>query len=149
MKCLCNMSDTRFHQYNTAAPDRYELLKGFAERMRKFPTEAEAYLWNYISARKMGIKFNRQHIIGDFIVDFVSLKYKIVIEVDGGYHYEEEQIISDEERTHCLNRMGFEVIRFGNDEVLTEIDTVLDKIQSAIEKTLKRINELPSSNPSL
>lgn len=135
------MSDLRFHQYNTAAPDRYMLLKEFAERMRKFPTEAEAHLWNYISARKMGIKFNRQHIIGDFIVDFVSLKYKIVIEVDGGYHYEDEQIISDEERTCSLNRMGFEVIRFDNNAVLTDIDTVLEKISHTIDNAIRKVNE--------
>ncbi len=76
------MNDSRQHQYNTASSDRYLLLKAYADEMKKYPTEAEAYLWNYISGRKMGIKFNRQHIIGDFIVDFVSLKYKIIIEVD-------------------------------------------------------------------
>lgn len=135
------MSENRFHQYNTAAPDRYLLLKEHADRMRKFPTEAEAYLWNYISARKMGIKFNRQHIIGDFIVDFVSLKYRIIIEVDGGYHYEDEQIISDEERTKCLNRMGFEVIRFDNNDVLSNIDNVLDRIAEKVKIAIKNINE--------
>lgn len=135
------MVDSRLHQYNTAAPDRYVLLKENADRMKKFPTEAEAHLWKYLSARKMGIKFNRQHIIGDFIVDFVSLKYKLVIEVDGEYHYEEEQIISDEERTAYLNRCGFRVLRFDNKEVLTDIDSVLERISVVIDQTINNIND--------
>ncbi len=136
-----DMSDSRLHQYNTAAPDRYMLLKEYAEQMKKCPTEAEIHLWSYISARKMGIKFNRQHIIGDFIVDFVSLKYKIVIEVDGEYHYKDEQVISDEERTAYLNRRGFKVLRFDNKEVLTDIDSVLERISDVIDQTIRNINE--------
>lgn len=126
------------HRFNTASPDRYLILKEYADRMKNFPTEAEACIWNYLRRRQMGVKFNRQHIIGDFIVDFVCLECKLVVEIDGGYHYQDEQIISDAERTDCLKRMGFRVIRFDNNHVLVEIDDVLDTIACEIEHSLSQ-----------
>ena len=58
--------------YNTASPDRYLLLKDFAIKNKQFPTEAEMLLWQHIRAGRLSVKFNRQHIIGDYIVDFVG-----------------------------------------------------------------------------
>lgn len=115
--------------YNTASPDRYVLLKDFADKNKQFPTEAESLLWRNIRARRLNAKFNRQHIIGDYIVDFVCIEKKLVIEVDGGYHSEYEQIEKDELRTARLNRMGFSVIRFSNEEVLENIHEVINKIK--------------------
>lgn len=60
--------------YNTASPDRYLLLKDFAQTNKRFPTDAEKLLWEHIRARQLSVKFNRQHIIGDYIVDFFVLK---------------------------------------------------------------------------
>lgn len=114
--------------YNTASPDRYRLLKDLAEKHKQYPTEAERFLWQHISKRQLGVKFNRQHIIGDYIVDFVCLEKGLVIEVDGGYHYEEEQTKTDFDRTIDLSRMGFHVIRFDNNAVLSCIDDVLENI---------------------
>lgn len=122
--------------YNTASPDRYLLLKDFAQRNKQFPTDAERLLWEFIRAKQLSVKFNRQHIIGDYIVDFVCVEKKLVIEVDGGYHSEYEQIEKDELRTERLNMMGFSIIRFSNEEVITDIWRVINIIKSRLnEKT--------------
>ena len=116
--------------YNTASPDRYLLLKDFAQTNKQFPTDAEKLLWEHIRSRQLSVKFNRQHIIGDYIVDFVCIEKRLVIEVDGGYHSEYEQIEKDEFRTQRLRDWGFTVLRFKNEEVLEDISSVLDKINN-------------------
>ena len=90
-------------------------------------------MWNRLSRRQLGVKFNRQHIIGDYIVDFVCLEKRLIIEVDGEYHSAEEQAAADKDRTIVLKRMGFRVLRFGNDTVLQHIDDVLDNIYDELE----------------
>ena len=117
-------------KYNTASPDRYLLLKNFAQTNKQFPTDAEKLLWEHIRAKQLSVKFNRQHIIGDYIVDFVCIEKKLVIEVDGGYHSEYEQIEKDEFRTQQLRDWGFSVIRFKNEDVLGDISCVLNKIKN-------------------
>ena len=123
--------------FNTTSPDRYLLLKDFAKKNKQFPTDAERVLWNHLKAKQLGIKFNRQHIIGDYIVDFVCIEKRLVIEVDGGYHSEYEQIEKDEFRTQRLNELGFSVIRFKNEEILANISNVL----IIIKNNLKNRNE--------
>ena len=78
----------------------------------------------------MGMEFLRQHIIGDYIVDFVSRHGGLVIEVDGGYHSEPQQQEDDVIREQDLERMGFHVMRFSNEEVLFDIDNVIEQITS-------------------
>ncbi len=118
-----------------ADPFIYSRLKEFSLTHRKEPTMAESILWDKLRNKKQGYKFRRQHIIGQFIADFVNLKKGLIIEVDGNYHQLPEMKFSDEERTRSLNAMGFEVIRVTNDEVLYQLDTVLNKI----EKTLSTL----------
>lgn len=120
------------YKYNYASPDRYLLLKEFAKKNKQFPTEAEMVLWEYLRGNNIGVKFNRQYIIGDYIVDFVCLKYRLIVEVDGGYHSEYEQIIMDEHRTEKLEHLGFSVIRFSNKEVLENIENVLSDIRNKL-----------------
>lgn len=120
------------YKYNTASPDRYLLLKELSRKHKDFPTEAEKHLWYHIRKKQLGVKFNRQHIIGDYIVDFVCLEKKLVIELDGDYHYEEEQQMNDLDRTMALSRLGFQVIRFENQEVLNNIEEVLNIINKAL-----------------
>ena len=120
--------------YNTASPDRYILLKDFALKNKQFPTEAEKLLWQYICAKQLTVKFNRQHLIGDYIVDFVCIEKKLVVEVDGGYHSEYEQIEKDEFRTERLNEMGFTVIRFSNEEVLGNTPSVINIIKNKLSE---------------
>ena len=94
-------------------------------------------LWEHIRARQLAVKFNRQHIISDYIVDFVCLEKKLVIEVDGTYHSEYEQIEKDEFRTERLNAMGFTVIRFSNEEVLENIQQVINTIRTKLSEDIK------------
>ena len=112
-----------------AATDRYGLLKDFAHKNRMNPTLAETILWQHIRGNALGTKFYRQYIIADYIVDFVSLQHALIIEVDGAYHSEYEQALRDESRTQRLRDLGFTVIRFSNDEVCNEIESVLHTIE--------------------
>ena len=120
-------------KYKTASPDRYDLLKAFARENRKNPTMAEQVLWNHLRNKSLGVRFLRQHIIGDCIVDFVSLECLLVVEVDGAYHAERGQMEMDEVRTGALERMGFKVIRFTNEEILYNIEQVKYKMMKNIK----------------
>ena len=120
--------------YNTASPDRYMLLKEFAKKNKQHPTEAEKLLWECLRGKNLWFKFNRQHIVGDYIVDFICIEKSLVVEVDGGYHSEYEQIQKDEMRTESLRRMGFRVIRFANEDVYGRIQDVIDQIKEELFK---------------
>lgn len=121
-------------EYNYAAPDRYLLLKEFAKKNKQYPTEAERLMWEYLRGKQLWFKFNRQYVIADYIVDFVCLDRKLIVEVDGGYHSEYEQIEKDVHRTERLEHLGLYVLRFSNEEVLTGIETVLDTIRKELYK---------------
>jgi len=116
------------YDYESADPFYYGLLKDFAKKNRSFQTEAEQLLWYHLAKNKLGLHFRRQHIIGCYIADFVCLKAKVIVEVDGGYHSQAEQEIKDYYRTEDLNRLGFRVIRFKNEDIYQDISSVLDEI---------------------
>ena len=80
------------------------------------------------------MNFRRQHIIYDYIVDFVCLDRMLVVEVDGAYHAEREQAEDDEVRTAHLEQIGFRVIRFKNEEVLFDIEGVLKQIRNELKR---------------
>ena len=120
--------------YKTASPDRYELLKAFARENRKNATLAENVLWEYLRNGELEEKSLRQHIIGDYIVDFVSRHDGLVIEVDGGYHSEPRQQEEDKLREEVLEQMGYHVIRFTNEEVLCDIENVLNQIENYFKR---------------
>jgi leucyl-tRNA synthetase len=101
--------------------------------MRKEHTKAEKALWEVLRNNKAGAKIRRQHPIDGYIVDFVSLQDKLIIEIDGGYHETEEQKKYDIERTKVLNEIGFKVIRFSNEEVLDNPYQIRDKIKVMLE----------------
>lgn len=122
--------------HQTANCANYALLKEFALRMRNNPTDAERHLWRYLQGDSLGIRFRCQHIIGDYIADFVCLKAKLVIELDGGYHSLPEQVLSDEQRTEILESKGFKVIRFTNQEVLYRTGEVLTKIENTLSNLI-------------
>ena len=115
--------------YETTDGSTYQLLLQNAKNNRKHMTEAESVLWHCLRGSQLGCQFRRQHPIYGYIPDFVCLKKRLVVEVDGGYHYIGNQPLSDEERTNYLNQYGFEVIRFTNEEVLSNIDNVLTTIK--------------------
>ncbi|MBR6169408.1 MAG: endonuclease domain-containing protein [Bacteroidaceae bacterium] len=116
------------YPYQTANPMTYGLLKEFAAKNRAIPTEAEALIWNYLRGCQQGVKFQQQHIIGDYIADFACVSKKLIIEIDGLYHSLPEQKISDEERTKWLEREGWTVIRFTNEEIFSNLEKVIERI---------------------
>lgn len=120
-------------KYRTAATDPYGLLKAFARENRKHQTEAEHVLWNCLRSGTVHTKVLRQHVIGDYIVDFLLPYYNLVIEVDGGYHAERTQQEDDALRSEVLNSMGFYVIRFSNEMILMDIDSVLERIYEHLD----------------
>ena len=130
------------YPYETTDASTYQLLLDKAREMRQNPTEAESILWKYLSGNKMGTHFRRQHPVYGYIPDFVSIKEKIIIEIDGGYHFEGEQPGKDKERTDWLNKDGFVVLRFTNEEVTGHIDYVLEEISDALEDS-DRTNQSP------
>lgn len=121
--------------YQDADTLTYSLLKKFVSEHRKNPTQAEDFLWQQLRGNKLdGYAFRRQHIIGNFIVDFVSLAKKLVIEVGGLVHQLPENKISDEERSIWLQMKGYIVIRFTNEEVLLDLENCLKKIKQQLDQ---------------
>ena len=112
--------------------------------LRHEMTDAEKALWRILRCRQVsGLKFRRQHPCGDYILDFVCLDKKLVIEVDGGQHGERTEY--DEIRTLNLLTAGFCVLRFWNNEVLHDIEVVKERIWRKVEE--KQPHPLP--NPPL
>ncbi|MFA6220305.1 MAG: endonuclease domain-containing protein [Erythrobacter sp.] len=102
--------------------------------MRKEPTEAERRLWAILRAGRMGgAKFRRQEQIGDYIVDFVCFRRKLVVEADGSQHIENAR---DMDRDIFLARQGFRILRFWNNDILADTDSVAQAILSALEPPL-------------
>lgn len=96
-----------------------------AGELRKQTTEAEKRLWSYLRLmRKDGIHFRRQHAIASYIADFCAPRKKLIIELDGSQHLEQQEY--DEERTQVLEAQGYRVIRFWNNDVMNNIESVLD-----------------------
>lgn len=126
------MSNNGFsHDNETAAPHFYEILKHKAIEGRLEPTTAETRLWQCLRGNKLGVKFRRQHVIGDCIADFICIKERLIVEVDGPYHFTKEQQEEDRFRTDYLKNLEYRVIRFTNDEVIYEIDKVLHRIKDS------------------
>jgi very-short-patch-repair endonuclease len=108
-----------------------KILKDKRKRLRNNPTQAEAFLWGYLKNKQFeGRKFRRQSSIKSFIVDFYCPEENLVIELDGDFHFDEKAMKDDERRTQKLKEEGIEVIRFENQEVLLNLDTVLSEIKS-------------------
>ena len=98
----------------------------FAKSLRKNITDAERCLWKHLRAHRLGsAKFKRQQPIGPYIVDFVCFDARLVIEIDGGQHLNND---ADRVRDAWLNKHGFRVLRFWNNEVLNETVAVLERI---------------------
>ena len=123
------------YDYDTSDPSYYGFLKVYASENKKYQTEAERMLWLHLRGNKLGLHFRRQHIIGCYIADFVCLKKKIIIEVDGGYHSQYAQAIKDYYRTEKLESLGFKVLRFRHEDIYSNIVFFLDQIFNAIART--------------
>lgn len=119
--------------YFTSTQDKWKALIDYAKANRKNPTAAESALWAVLRNRQInGWKFRRQHPVAGYIPDFVCLDAKLIVEVDGGYHSEAEQQSFDALRTEWLNENGYTMLRFSNEEVLEQIDTVKARIEEVL-----------------
>jgi very-short-patch-repair endonuclease len=102
-----------------------------AKELRNNSTAAERLLWQHLRLRQLGgCKFRRQQALGNYIVDFVCLEKRLVVEVDGGQH--NLQVVYDEQRTLWIEQQGFCVLRFWNHEVLQNIEAVKEAIWQAL-----------------
>jgi very-short-patch-repair endonuclease len=116
-----------------------------SRNLRKNQTEAEKKLWAILRNRQLaGVKFRRQFSVGKYVLDFYSPGYKLGVEADGGHHYEDVDKHRDEIRSRELSRLGIEVLRVSDREILNHIDGVYELIQKTIEEK-KRIP--PHLNP--
>jgi very-short-patch-repair endonuclease len=116
--------------------------------LRTNMTNAEQVLWKALRGRQFsGYKFRRQHPFSNYILDFVCLEIKLVIEVDGGQHCSHTKY--DEIRTQRLQTFGFHVLRFWNNEVIIEIEAVKEKIWMTIQEQLPEHLPHPHPDPPL
>ena len=103
-----------------------------ARELRQEMTPQERRLWRHLRRKQLhGLKFRRQHPVGRFVLDFYCHRNQLVVELDGGVHYHQKEY--DDARTEWLIQHGFTVIRFTNDQVLNDIETVLSQIAAACD----------------
>jgi Uncharacterized protein conserved in bacteria len=106
--------------------------KGRARKLRENQTYVEGKLWSQLRSRQLtGVKFRRQHPIGPFIVDFCCVERALIVELDGGQHAKRNA--ADERRTRFLERLGYRVLRFWDNDVLVNPVGVLERISEALE----------------
>ncbi|MFA5995007.1 MAG: endonuclease domain-containing protein [Patescibacteria group bacterium] len=116
--------------HNAAKKKIYLQLEEKAKQMRNNPTKAEVLLWDSLKMKKLGVKFRRQHVIHQFIVDFYCIEKSLVIEVDGDIHdYQKDR---DEQRTYLLEKLGCKILRFRNEEILNDLKKVIKIIKEAL-----------------
>ena len=116
-----------------------EFKRQAAKPLRSNTMNAEAFLWR--SLRQLDVRgshFRRQVVIGPYIVDFVCLTQRLIVEVDGSQHGTADGLQNDEARTHWLNREGYRVLRFWNNDVMSRPKSVMDAIYEALDATPPR-----------
>jgi very-short-patch-repair endonuclease len=122
--------------YITSSAEQWEKLKPLARDMRHQPTPAEDVLWQRLRHRQVKqAKFRRQHSIDGFIVDFVCIPQRLIVEIDGSIHDSPDRQRYDAERQARLEALGFRVIRFTNGKVLQSTDSVVAVIADALTET--------------
>ncbi len=119
-------------KYRSADILNYSALRKFAAENRRNMTPAEKALWQQLRGQQLGVKFLRQYIIGNYIVDFFCPSKQLIIEVDGKYHYAEDNQDFDNIRDTYLSLQGYKVLRFINEQVLCNIDQVIATIQTQL-----------------
>ena len=137
---MTNNPQSPFH----TPPELWEKLKPLARQMRHEPTPAEDALWQRLRNRRVaGAKFRRQYSIERFIVDFVCLERRLIIEVDGAVH--EQQQDYDAVRQAFLEAQGFCLLRFSNGEVLQSLDAVVEAIGEKLVSGKLRVGDVKES----
>ena len=111
-------------------------LKGFSTALRKNQTKEEKHLW-YDFLRQYPVRFNRQKVLGPYIVDFYCASAKLVIELDGSQHYSEEGSEDDKIRDRYLACLGIKVVRYSNLEITREFDAVCVDISEHVKERIQ------------
>jgi very-short-patch-repair endonuclease len=128
---LVKKSDRKWKPVETDSEDtkRPETPVEFARFIRKHAMTPEKLLWQRLKSSQIGFKFSRQIRIGEYFVDFCCRQRRLVVELDGAAHIGKED--SDKERESRLRELGFEVIRFKNEEVYESVDEIVERIRKA------------------
>jgi very-short-patch-repair endonuclease len=117
-----------------------------ARSLRKTSTDAEQKLWRLLRANQLAdYKFRRQAVIGNYIIDFVCYDKKLIVELDGSQHMEQQHY--DDARTQWLTAQGFKVLRFWNNQMLNETDAVLEVIMRELENIHSGLPPHPNPLP--
>ena len=117
-----------------------------ARRLRNRSTDAERLLWSKLRDRRMmDCKFRRQFPVGRYVVDFVCWEHSLIIELDGGHHQAQQDY--DRVRTEWLQSRGFVVLRYWDNDVLTELDSVLESISEVLRKRMATSSPSPQPSP--
>jgi very-short-patch-repair endonuclease len=123
-----------------------ERVRVRARSLRQTSPEAERRLWSALRDRQLdGYKFRRQRPIGSYFADFACIEAMLIVELDGGQHFEPEAIAADRARTEELNRLGYHVLRFTDREALLERDAVLTRILDWLHRHHPHPNPLPQA----
>jgi very-short-patch-repair endonuclease len=123
-----------------------ETLRRRTKQLRRRQTSAEALLWSVLRDRRLdGFKFRRQVLIGNYIVDFLCRRARLIVEVDGATHSSPEELAYDRQRELVLSRLGFRILRVGNLDVYKNMPDVLSAVLTALEQRARA--EEPSSAP--
>ena len=125
-----------YPMYFGAKPEIFKLAK----ELRKLETEAERQLWNRLNKNQIiGLQFRRQHPINQFIADFYCPKIKLIIEVDGNIHELPEYQSHDIGRSEILNDFGITVIRFTNEQIIKQTDSIVEEIKTICKNLLNEL----------
>ena len=119
-------------KWQVADPLAYTILKENSKNNRRNLTTAETVFWKIAKSSGLGEKCRRQYIIGQYIVDFFFRKSKLIVELDGAYHFLDEQQKEDAIRQEWLEKMGYTVIRFTNEDILFNTENVITHIKSKL-----------------
>ena len=110
------------------------MADGRAKQLRQQPTETETRLWRHLRRKQLDeLRFRRQAPIGSYIVDFFCPEARLIVELDGGQHSDQQDY--DDRRTRWLEQRGYRVLRFWNNDVLGNLDGVLVEIQRAARQS--------------
>lgn len=125
----------------TPPSGRAQLARSFRRRA----TKGESLLWGWLRSRGLGVKFRRQVPVGPYIVDFLSLEVKLIVEVDGSHHGKGQTRERDQQRDQFLQSEGYEVVRFWDRDILSSMEECLQHLGERIDKQRKKLAQNPPS----
>ncbi|WP_370408593.1 DEAD/DEAH box helicase [Tenacibaculum dicentrarchi] len=148
---ILNEKGRNIHQkYKDENSDSYKLIKEIAFKRKNRTSKAERALWEVLKNKQTGFKFRRYYLIEDFLIDFICLEKKLIIEVIGKYHTSEAQQEAMRLRTEILTAFGYKVVRLDENQILNSPENTLkNKLENILDKTIKRIIATLKSLPTV